>query len=867
MKVRVFLAVLFFVQSSLYFANGLFADDIETIDRVSSVSILSGKIASIGDVTIRDNDVKIVERASGADKKYFWNLHEDDQLTLNAKIPKDATNVSMRIHLFVRKDKNGAVKLRWDDSVFKLLSEQDKKVYEISVPDVKNDLRLTEKIYFDKFIPDTNNKDGKYSFKFIGKDGEVGIEGIELRFEIPRVSWLNDSVRVILLEPERDQIVAKGNKIDLRWNVSGEIQPEGWIKIEYRNIRNDKWNILPNAEAIANGSKEWKSGTLSWQVDNADSDADKLEFRILYSNGINPVIARQQEKQKQEEQKRNTILELIELKRKFVVDAITYFRSDLWAAHDRNNYKIVLENSERIDSFDPKSDISIVRVTKILTESDLSIFKSLVTVSEKLLKDEEVKISDLEQMLEICEKYVKKRESFIANGKNLIAKLPANLEGEKILNQNLPEFNLSQLKDFTIKFNSKIAQCYLDKKRADYKIDNIDKAIKILTTTAEQNDPQAQILLGDFYYNDESGKKDFEKAFNWYKKAAEQGHAEAQFNLGNCYCNGEGVAKDSGEAFKWYKKAAEQGHANAQCFLGICYTIGQDVTKDLVEAARWWKKAAEQGEMKAQCIIGHCYMRGDGVTKDFDEAFKWYEKAAEQGDAVAQCNLGFRYAKGEGVTKNLTEAFKWFKKAAEQGDAMAQCYLGHCYYKGEGVSKDFGEAVKLFRKAAEQGNASYAQVFLGHCYYKGKGVSKDFDEAFKWYEKAAEQGHKDAQYFLGDCYYNGEGVSKDFGKAFKWYEKSAKQGHAEAQNSLGYCYKNGMGVNKDNYEAFKWYKKAAEQNLPKAQFNLARCYDKGEGVTRNTDEAVKWFRKAAEQGHEGAKKALEGLGKRLFDFL
>ena len=209
---------------------------------------------------------------------------------------------------------------------------------------------------------------------------------------------------------------------------------------------------------------------------------------------------------------------------------------------------------------------------------------------------------------------------------------------------------------------------------------------------------------------------------------------------------------------------------------------------------------------------------------------------------------------------NYTEAVKCFRKAAEQGNATAQFNLGYCYEKGQGVAKDETEAVKWYREAAEQGFA-LAQCYLGYCYEKGQGVAKDYTEAVKWYRKAAEQGNAAAQNNLGYCYKKGQGVAKDYTEAVKWYRKAAEQGNAAAQNNLGYCYKKGQGVAKDYTEAVKWYRKAAEQGDSDAQCILGYCYEKGQGVAKDETEAVKWYRKAAEQGHEGAKSALERLGK------
>ena len=56
-------------------------------------------------------------------------------------------------------------------------------------------------------------------------------------------------------------------------------------------------------------------------------------------------------------------------------------------------------------------------------------------------------------------------------------------------------------------------------------------------------------------------------SYEWTLRA-EQGDVDAQLNLGNMYFNGEGVPQDDKAAVKWYRLAAEQGNARAQHNLG-----------------------------------------------------------------------------------------------------------------------------------------------------------------------------------------------------------------------------------------------------------------------------------------------------------
>jgi TPR repeat protein len=107
---------------------------------------------------------------------------------------------------------------------------------------------------------------------------------------------------------------------------------------------------------------------------------------------------------------------------------------------------------------------------------------------------------------------------------------------------------------------------------------------------------ERQFTYGLIDYN----AKEYAKAFKRFRELSEQNNAEAQEMLGECYQYGNGVAKDEVEAVKWYQKAAEQGNDIAQCSLGECYELGSGVQKDDVEAYRWYSLAAAKGDKFAK---------------------------------------------------------------------------------------------------------------------------------------------------------------------------------------------------------------------------------------------------------------------------
>jgi len=139
-------------------------------------------------------------------------------------------------------------------------------------------------------------------------------------------------------------------------------------------------------------------------------------------------------------------------------------------------------------------------------------------------------------------------------------------------------------------------------KDTDYRL-----AYSLLSAAVRRDYAPARWLLGVFYENGYSVKRDECEAVRLYRSAADQGIAEAQYNLGLCYDSWCGVDEDANEAVRWYRLAADQGYAPAQNNLGVCYDHGYGVDKDESAAVRWYRLAAKQGYLPAQeNLASHC---------------------------------------------------------------------------------------------------------------------------------------------------------------------------------------------------------------------------------------------------------------------
>ncbi|QKK05883.1 MAG: sel1 repeat family protein [Pseudomonadota bacterium] len=132
-----------------------------------------------------------------------------------------------------------------------------------------------------------------------------------------------------------------------------------------------------------------------------------------------------------------------------------------------------------------------------------------------------------------------------------------------------------------------------------------EKAAFHLQTAAEDNNADAQFLLGALYLQEGTPLHDEQAARQWMLRAAEQKHPEAMSNLGLLYFYGQhGFEKDMRKAFEWTLPAAQAGESRAQVLLSIFYSTGKgEVKQNIVESVKWAMIAEMRGNGKATDLL------------------------------------------------------------------------------------------------------------------------------------------------------------------------------------------------------------------------------------------------------------------------
>lgn len=262
---------------------------------------------------------------------------------------------------------------------------------------------------------------------------------------------------------------------------------------------------------------------------------------------------------------------------------------------------------------------------------------------------------------------------------------------------------IKRLKDFvTIIEKNTYFEQYLDKRQLDNEKDwtcavllcsqsniieyDCDKVFEDAKTIA---DNKSEILNEEYC----------SELFHKLQVCARYGDKRCQNMLGIWYKNGIGTEKNYNLAFEWFKKSAEQCLPPAICNLGHCYFTGNGIEKNVTKAVELYTVAINLGYYPIYSKMARCYMEGIGVEKNVGKAISLLQYASGKNDAKAQVNLGACYLDGLGVEANYLKAIELIQSSAEKGNTDAYWLLGKSYREGLGVDISIPLAIRYFTKA------------------------------------------------------------------------------------------------------------------------------------------------------------------------
>lgn len=112
----------------------------------------------------------------------------------------------------------------------------------------------------------------------------------------------------------------------------------------------------------------------------------------------------------------------------------------------------------------------------------------------------------------------------------------------------------------------------------------------VMKKLAEAGVRNAQFTVGSFFFagsTDFGVAQDYDQAFAWFRRVADQDHPDAQLLLGRAAEGQFGQPQNLEQAAQWYRRSAAQGMAPAMGSLGLMHVSGAGVPVDVVEAHKW----------------------------------------------------------------------------------------------------------------------------------------------------------------------------------------------------------------------------------------------------------------------------------------
>lgn len=248
-------------------------------------------------------------------------------------------------------------------------------------------------------------------------------------------------------------------------------------------------------------------------------------------------------------------------------------------------------------------------------------------------------------------------------------------------------------------------------------VSNPRKAKKCLERASDRGSAEAASLLGKIYDEGTMGRVNHEKAFQYYLIAAERGDSAAMLMVGLFYAQGGSARKDLSAAEMWIRRGCElndsDGKAVLRGFLSVAcgeYITGAAGTVDPGKAQAMAEEAESLGSKEAFCRLGEALLTKKDIPDYGKKAFRCFKRAARHDVPFVYARLGLCYEAGIGIKANIKKAVEYYRKSAEAGDPFGMAHLGYALAGGEGVRKNEKEAMEWLIRAAMHGDSGAVKV-------------------------------------------------------------------------------------------------------------------------------------------------------------
>ncbi len=277
-------------------------------------------------------------------------------------------------------------------------------------------------------------------------------------------------------------------------------------------------------------------------------------------------------------------------------------------------------------------------------------------------------------------------------------------------------------------------------------------SIRGLTELAKEKNPFACFEMASLeFYGIVSGKKRYDRAFEYYKIASDNNHPVAHWAIGYLYYNGYIGNKTNEElklAYDYFIKSRDLNCSSAYNSLGLIYLRGDvpGIEKNRIMAKTLFEQGASFGNVYAYNNLG----KMEEQDKNYKKAFEHFETSANLGDSWALNRIGEYYRRGIYVKKDLLKAYGYYQKSSECSVLSECCWskynLAKYYYKNGiaeiNIYKDTNKAIELLEDISNQLiEANEELVYIYYDLYVNNKKEKKYLNKLKYYINLLEQNN------------------------------------------------------------------------------------------------------------------------------
>ena len=409
---------------------------------------------------------------------------------------------------------------------------------------------------------------------------------------------------------------------------------------------------------------------------------------------------------------------------------------------------------------------------------------------------------------------------------------------------------------------------------------DLDKAKELIGLSVAQGSKSAMYQMGELFRL----QSDWVQAKDWYTKAANANYSLAMIALSQLYMQSKAPFYDPPTGFLWMLKAAQSGSSEAQRQLALLYKNGQGVNVDANLAAEWQHKSVESAKdseassikkaalwlsnNKADTFVASGYrLKGILGTWRNQDALKEnnYNPAPEM-EVVTRDTL---YQPRFVVAKpNEVPISEYYNALASSLNRVSNKAVAFPRYPLNQQLVDLEKDNVQANVAADSKNAvslskvSASKDGLGFVVTSAKQKER-YQTIIENLNGRAVLGDNDAQFDLGQIHQFGVGMNEDVAGAIKYYEEAAAQQDLRAEYYLGLLYLEGHGVTADYPKAIDLLRDAAFKGNDEAQFALATIYEQGyrngegaEVIKADHEQAVAMYYLSSASGYGPAQYRL-----------